>query len=103
MLAADLEGLRARAAALAARLAAAGLDAVAVDAEARVGGGGAPGAPAAQRRGVAAGVASPSRCGGARRRSSGYVEGDRTLLNLRSVPPSADDALAAAVLEVRRT
>jgi L-seryl-tRNA(Ser) seleniumtransferase len=28
------------------------------------------------------------------------VEGDRTLLNLRSLPPSADDELAAAVLEV---
>jgi len=31
------------------------------------------------------------------------VEDDRTLLNLRSVPPSADDALAAAVLECART
>jgi len=30
------------------------------------------------------------------------VEGDRTLLNLRSVPPSVDDALATAVLEVGR-
>jgi L-seryl-tRNA(Ser) seleniumtransferase len=28
------------------------------------------------------------------------VEGDRTLLNLRSLPPSADGELAAAVLEV---
>jgi L-seryl-tRNA(Ser) seleniumtransferase len=32
----------------------------------------------------------------------GYVESDRTLLNLRSLPASADDALAAAVLEVAR-
>jgi L-seryl-tRNA(Ser) seleniumtransferase len=32
----------------------------------------------------------------------GYVEDDRTLLNLRSLPSSADDALAAAVLEVAR-
>ena len=30
------------------------------------------------------------------------VDGDRTLLNLRSVPPSADDTLADAVLEVGR-
>src|SRR3954468_2240939 len=42
MLAADLDGLRARARALADRFAAAGLDARAVDSEARVGGGGAP-------------------------------------------------------------
>jgi L-seryl-tRNA(Ser) seleniumtransferase len=28
----------------------------------------------------------------------GYVVDDRTLLNLRSLPPSADDDLAAAVL-----
>ena len=41
-LAADLPTLRARAHALAARLTAAGVEAVAVDAEARVGGGGAP-------------------------------------------------------------
>jgi L-seryl-tRNA(Ser) seleniumtransferase len=26
------------------------------------------------------------------------VEGDRTLLNLRSLPPEADDAIVAAVL-----
>ena len=32
----------------------------------------------------------------------GSVERDRTLLNLRSLPPSADDALVAAVLEVAR-
>jgi L-seryl-tRNA(Ser) seleniumtransferase len=31
-----------------------------------------------------------------------YVDGGRTLLNLRSVPPAADDALATAVLEVAR-
>jgi L-seryl-tRNA(Ser) seleniumtransferase len=32
----------------------------------------------------------------------GYLDGDRTLLNLRSVLPTDDDALAAAVLEVAR-
>jgi L-seryl-tRNA(Ser) seleniumtransferase len=30
----------------------------------------------------------------------GYVEGDRTLLNLRSLLPAADGDLAAAVLAV---
>ena len=32
----------------------------------------------------------------------GYLDDDRTLVNLRSVPPAEDDALAAAVLEVAR-
>jgi L-seryl-tRNA(Ser) seleniumtransferase len=31
-----------------------------------------------------------------------YLDDGRTLLDLRSVPPTADDALAAAVLEVAR-
>jgi L-seryl-tRNA(Ser) seleniumtransferase len=30
----------------------------------------------------------------------GYVDGDRTLLDLRSLPPSADADLARAVLAV---
>jgi L-seryl-tRNA(Ser) seleniumtransferase len=101
MLAADLDGLRARARTLAARFAAAGIDAVAVDAEARVGGGGAPEHPL-----PSAAVSLPPSFADALRLGSppvvGYVEGDRTLLNLRSLPPSADDALAAAVLEVAR-
>ena len=101
MLAADLDGLRTRARALADRLAAEGLDAVAVDAEARVGGGGAPEQPL-----PSAAVSLPPSFAEALRLGSppvvGYVEGDRTLLNLRSVPPSVDDALATAVLEVGR-
>jgi L-seryl-tRNA(Ser) seleniumtransferase len=101
MLAADLEGLRTRARALAGRLAAAGVDADAVDAEARVGGGGAPEHPL-----PSAAVSLPPAFADPLRHGSppvvGYVEGDRTLLNLRSVPPSADDTLAAAVLEVGR-
>jgi L-seryl-tRNA(Ser) seleniumtransferase len=101
MLAADVDELRARARALAARLAAEGLDAVAVEAEARVGGGGAPEFPL-----PSAAVSLPPAFADALRRGSppvvGHVEGDRTLLNLRSLPPSADDALAAAVLEVGR-
>jgi L-seryl-tRNA(Ser) seleniumtransferase len=101
MLAADLDGLRERARNLAARLADEGLDAVAVDAEARVGGGGAPEHPL-----PSAAVSLPPSFADPLRLGSppvvGYVEGDRTLLNLRSVPPSSDHALAAAVLEVAR-
>jgi L-seryl-tRNA(Ser) seleniumtransferase len=99
MLAADLDGLRSRARSLAARLGAAGIDAVAVDADARVGGGGAPEHPL-----PSAAVALPASLAELLRRGTppvvGYVEGDRTLLNLRSVPPSADDELTAAVLVV---
>ena len=102
MLVADLEGLRERARALAARFVGAGIDAVAVDADARVGGGGAPEHPL-----PSAAVSLPSSFAERLRRGRppvvGYVEDDRTLLNLRSVPPSADDALAAAVLECART
>ena len=101
MLAADVDELRSRARALAAQLAAEGLDAVAVEAEARVGGGGAPEYPL-----PSAAVSLPQAFADALRRGSppvvGHVDGDRTLLNLRSLPPSADDALAAAVLEVGR-
>ncbi|MDP9390280.1 MAG: L-seryl-tRNA(Sec) selenium transferase [Actinomycetota bacterium] len=98
MLAADVAELRARARALAARLVEAGIEAVAVDADARVGGGGAPEHPV-----PSAAVSLPPSFAEALRRGSppvvGYVEDDRTLLNLRSVPPSSDEALAAAVLE----
>jgi L-seryl-tRNA(Ser) seleniumtransferase len=101
MLAADLERLRDRAGALAARFLAAGLDAVAVDAPARVGGGGAP-----EHSLPSAAISLPASFAEPLRRGTppvvGYVEGDRTLLNLRSLPPSADDALASAVLEVAR-
>ncbi|MGK5173995.1 L-seryl-tRNA(Sec) selenium transferase [Geodermatophilus sp. CPCC 205761] len=101
MLAADVAGLRRRAEALAARFAAAGLDAVAVDAEARVGGGGAPEHPL-----PSAAVSLPPGYAEALRAGSppvvGYVAGDRTLLDLRSLPPAADDALAGAVLAVGR-
>jgi L-seryl-tRNA(Ser) seleniumtransferase len=99
MLAADHDGLRARARALAARLVGHGIDAEAVDADARVGGGGAPEHPL-----PSAAVSLPASFAEPLRRGSppvvGYVEGGRTLLNLRSLSPSADDDLAAAVLEV---
>jgi L-seryl-tRNA(Ser) seleniumtransferase len=101
MLAADLDGLRGRARTLAARLADAGIDAVAVDAEARVGGGGAPEHPL-----PSAAVSLPPEFADRLRIGTtpvvGYVEGDRTLLNLRSLPPADDEALAAAVLEAAR-
>ncbi|TFV79468.1 L-seryl-tRNA(Sec) selenium transferase [Blastococcus sp. CT_GayMR19] len=98
MLAADLEGLRARARALAARFAEAGIDAVAVDADARVGGGGAPEQPL-----PSAAVSLPPSFAERLRQGAppvvGYLEGDRTLLNLRSLPPSSDEDLAVAVLD----
>ncbi|MGY1620689.1 L-seryl-tRNA(Sec) selenium transferase [Geodermatophilus sp. SYSU D00965] len=99
MLAADVAGLRRRAEALAGRLTAAGVDAVAVDSQARVGGGGAPEHPLPSAAvSLPAGFAEPLRAGTPP--VVGYVADDRTLLDLRSLPPSADDALAGAVLEV---
>jgi L-seryl-tRNA(Ser) seleniumtransferase len=101
MLAEPVTALRQRASALAARLAAAGLDAVAVDSTSRVGGGGAPEFPL-----PSAAVSLPAQFADALRLGSppvvGHVEDDRTLLDLRSVAPEDDDALAAAVLEVAR-
>src|SRR3954454_4429736 len=97
LLAADLGALRERARRLAARLGAAGIDAVAVDAEARVGGGGAPEHPL-----PSAAVSLPSWFAERLRLGTppvvGYLDGDRTLLNLRNLLPEADDALAGAVL-----
>ncbi|WP_166533180.1 L-seryl-tRNA(Sec) selenium transferase [Blastococcus xanthinilyticus] len=101
LLAADVDGLRARARALAGRLGDAGVEAVAVDADSRVGGGGAPEHPLPGAAvALAASFAEPLRRG--RHPVVGYVEDGRTLLNLRSVPPAADDALVTAVLEVAR-
>ena len=101
MLAADVADLRARADALAARLRAAGIDAVAVASEARVGGGGAPEHPLPSAAvAVPAGWAEPLRLGSLP--VMARVDGDRTLLDLRSLLPEDDDALAAAVSEVAR-
>jgi L-seryl-tRNA(Ser) seleniumtransferase len=101
MLAADPAGLRERARALAARLTAAGVPAEAVDSQARVGGGGAPEHPLPSAAvALPAAFAEPLRTGSTP--VVGYVDDDRTLLDLRSVPPGADDDLADAVLEVAR-
>ncbi|RFU20029.1 L-seryl-tRNA(Sec) selenium transferase [Geodermatophilus marinus] len=101
MLAADAAGLHRRAEALAARLSAAGVDAVAVGSRARVGGGGAPEQPLPSAAvSLPAGFAEPLRRGTPP--VVGHVAGDRTLLDLRSLPPTADDCLAAAVLAAAR-
>ncbi len=99
MLAADAADLRVRADALAGRLAAAGVDAAAVDSAARVGGGGAPEHPL-----PSAAVSLPEHFAVDLRTGSspvvGYVDAGRALLDLRSVLPEDDGILAAAVLEV---
>ena len=87
----------ARAARLAARLAGEGLDAVAVDSAATIGGGGAPGVEL-----PSAAVSLPGRFAAALRAGRpavlGRTERGRCLLDLRALPPEADAALAAAVL-----
>jgi len=89
--------LRDRAERLAARLAAQGVDAVAVDSDSTVGGGGAPGVVL-----PSAAVALPERYAAALRAGRPAVlartERGRCLLDLRAVPPAADGDLAAAVL-----
>jgi L-seryl-tRNA(Ser) seleniumtransferase len=101
MLAADIEELRARAGALAERFVAAGIEAAVVDADARVGGGGAPEHPLPSAAvSLPASFAEPLRAGTPP--VVGYLADDRTVLNLRSVPPSSDDALAGAVLACGR-
>lgn len=96
---ADVATLRQRADALAARLCAAGLDAVAVDSTATVGGGGAPGV-----RLPSAAVSLPERFAADLRRAPapvlGRLDGGRCLLDLRALDPAADDRLADAVLAV---
>jgi L-seryl-tRNA(Ser) seleniumtransferase len=97
---ADPADLLARARQLAARLAAAGIDAVAVASEATVGGGGAPGVVL-----PSAAVALPERFAGPLRAGSPAVlsrlERGRCLLDLRALPATADPDLAAAVLACR--
>jgi L-seryl-tRNA(Ser) seleniumtransferase len=99
MLAADPAELRRRASAVAERLAAAGLDAVVVNSEARVGGGGAPEHPLPSAAvSLPAALAEPLRRGA--RPVVGRLDDERTLLDVRSVLPEDDEALVEAVLEV---
>jgi L-seryl-tRNA(Ser) seleniumtransferase len=89
--------LRDRAGRLAARLAASGLDARAVESEAVVGGGGAPGV-----RLPSAAVSLPATLGSSLRKNNppvaGRIEDGRLLLDLRTVDPAHDDLLREAVL-----
>jgi L-seryl-tRNA(Ser) seleniumtransferase len=101
MLGAGADALWRRAEAVAGRLRAAGLDAVAVTSQARVGGGGAPEQPLPSAAvSLPAGLAEPLRRG--RPPVVGRLEDERTLLDVRSLLPEDDDALAEAVLEVAR-
>jgi L-seryl-tRNA(Ser) seleniumtransferase len=96
---ADPAVLRGRAAQVAGSLAEAGVDAVAVDSAATVGGGGAPGVTL-----PSAAIALPERYADALRAGEpavlGRVEHGRCLLDLRALPPEADAVLTAAVLAV---
>ena len=100
-LAADVVALRTRAARLAGLLAAHGIDAVAVDSEAAVGGGGAPGVVL-----PSAAVSLPPAYADALRAGDpavlGRVAGGRCLLDLRAVEETDDRALQRAVLAVPR-
>ncbi|MEU8119344.1 L-seryl-tRNA(Sec) selenium transferase [Spirillospora sp. NPDC049024] len=98
---ADAGALRERADRLAARLRDDGVEAVAVESEAAVGGGGAPGVVL-----PSAAVAVPEPYAARLRRGTpavmGRVEDGRCLLDLRSVPPDEDAVLARAVRAAAR-
>jgi L-seryl-tRNA(Ser) seleniumtransferase len=107
-IAATPESIRARAAAQADRLAAAGVDCQVVASEAAVGGGGGPGVtlPSAALS-LPEALALPLRAGEAVRRGDvaavvGRVEGGRLLLDLRAVAPADDERLTEAVLAAAR-
>ncbi|MBA3252509.1 MAG: L-seryl-tRNA(Sec) selenium transferase [Geodermatophilaceae bacterium] len=96
-IAAEPSALRARAERIVLSLAEAGIAATAVDSDAVVGGGGAPGVvlPSAA---VALPAAYAERLRQARPAVLGRVERDRCLLDLRALPPADDERLLAAVL-----
>jgi L-seryl-tRNA(Ser) seleniumtransferase len=107
-MAATPESIRARAAAQADRLAAAGVDCQVVASDAAVGGGGGPGVtlPSAALS-LPEVLAFPLRAGEAVRRGDvaavvGRVEGGRLLLDLRAVAPADDERLTEAVLAAVR-
>jgi L-seryl-tRNA(Ser) seleniumtransferase len=103
-LAADPDQLGQRARMLAGGLASASIDATALESEAAVGGGGAPGHPLASAAvSLPADLAAPLRAGEAVRRGSmpavvGRLENGRLLLDLRAVDPVDDELLRAAVI-----
>jgi L-seryl-tRNA(Ser) seleniumtransferase len=101
-LAAPVAAVRERAGRLARALAGAGIDATAVDSDAAVGGGGAPGVDL-----PSAAVSLPAGLAAALRAHTppvvGRVEQGRCLLDLRSVPPEADEVLLEAVRAVAAT
>ncbi|MFG2247192.1 L-seryl-tRNA(Sec) selenium transferase [Spirillospora sp. NPDC048823] len=98
---ADAAALRERAGRLAARLRDEGVDAMDVESEAAVGGGGAPGVVL-----PSAAVSLPGGYAARLRRAApavmGRVEDGRCLLDLRSVPPGQDDEIAGAVRAAAR-
>ncbi|MEP6698041.1 MAG: L-seryl-tRNA(Sec) selenium transferase [Pseudonocardiales bacterium] len=95
-----LSAIRRRAEHLAGRLRAAGVDALAVDSTAAVGGGGAPGVQL-----PSAAVSLPEACARPLRLGRlpvvGRLEHGRCLLDLRTVQPEADHEVEAAVVAVR--
>jgi len=96
-LAADPASVLQRAERVVARLAAAGLDTVVAAAKAAVGGGGAPGVELDSFAvSLPESLAVPLRTGAPA--VVGRLEGGRLLLDLRSVPPEADEPLLTAVL-----
>ena len=100
-LAADPASVLQRAERVVARLIPAGLDAQVTAAKAAVGGGGAPGVELDSFAvSLPESLALPLRTGDPV--VVGRLEGGRLLLDLRSVPPEADDTLAGAVLAAAR-
>ncbi|PZS28235.1 MAG: L-seryl-tRNA(Sec) selenium transferase [Pseudonocardiales bacterium] len=95
-----VEAIRQRAEALAKHVAAHGIDALAVDSMARVGGGAAPGVEL-----PSAAVSLPESFTASLRHAEtpvvGRTERGRCLLDLRAVPPEADDLVARAAVAAR--
>jgi len=100
MLTAPVAAVRARADAVATRLRARGIDVAVVDSTAGVGGGAFPGAriPSAALALAGDAVAAEARLRGGHPAIIGRIAAGTVLLDLRSVPPAQDAALADAVV-----
>jgi L-seryl-tRNA(Ser) seleniumtransferase len=100
MLTAPVGAVRARADAVATRLRARGIDVAVVDSTAGVGGGAFPGARIASAALALAGdaVATEARLRGGQPAIIGRIAAGSVLLDLRSVPPAQDSALADAIV-----